>query len=86
MFASVGGRGRSQMTPGVSVGENRIKLPKSPSKVTRIRSVSIANLHTSASVAPPKPAVRASNTSTPRAVLAQLAEGALKFSSNKRRT
>jgi hypothetical protein len=35
MFASVGGRGRSQITPGVPRGENRRRLPKSASNVTR---------------------------------------------------
>ena len=56
MFASVGGRGRSQMTPGVPAGENRIKLPKSASSVTRMRLVSIANRVTSSSVFPVRPA------------------------------
>jgi hypothetical protein len=60
MFASVGGRGRNQMTPGVPAGENRIKLPKSASSFTGIRSVSMANRRTSRSVFPARPAARAS--------------------------
>ena len=86
IFASVGGRGRSQMTPGVSNGENRIKLPKSASSVTRIRSVSMANRRTSRSVFPAKPAARTSRTSTASVAAAHCADRMLKFSSNNRRT
>jgi hypothetical protein len=83
---SVGGRGRSQMTPGVPDGENRIKLPKSASSITRIRSVSMANRRTSRSVFPAKPAARASRTSTASVAAAHCADSTLKFSSNNRRT
>ena len=86
MFASVGGRGLSQMTRGVPEGGNRIKLPKSASSVTRIRSLSMANRRTSRSVFPAKPAARASRTSTARVVVTHWAESTLKFSSNNRRS
>jgi hypothetical protein len=85
-FASVGGRGLSQMTPGVPDGENRIKLPKSASSVTRTRSVSMANRRTSRSVFPAKPAARASRRSTASVAAAHRADRMLKFSSNNRRT
>jgi hypothetical protein len=82
----VGVSGRSHMTPGVPAGENRIKLAKSASNVTRIRSVSIANLRTSESVLPAMPAARTSKASTPNTSAAHRAVRVLKFSSNKRRT